>query len=359
MSVVIPRQQRRPYGFDDPFFGDLFGRQETRPYVLDCNQLIVEARPVPMVGRPDAFTGGVGVFDFDVEIGPTEVKAGEPITVRMRVAGAGNLSKITPPMIDASHEFKLYDARTVPTGDPNAVQFEQVIIPKSGSVSNIPEIAFAYFNTKTADFRVIKQGPFPVTVEDAPQQTAQVIATVPSTIQQETQVLGRDIVYLKSAPKTWTKETDTPPLESTLFRILLALPGLLLVLVAAATARRDLLANNVALARRQQAPKATRKTVQRAERALRAGDAAAFNEALWDALVAYFGHRLNLAPGEVSLPVVLNRVPAEHDAIRALFDAVEQRRYGVQSDADESKADMKALLRELTATLKKCERMKL
>ena len=130
LKVVIPRQQRRSWGFDDPFFGDKFGRQETRPFTLECNQLAVEVRAIPLAGRPDNFTGGVGVFDFDVQVGPTQVKAGEPVTVKMRIAGKGNLAQITPPLIEESHEFKLYDARTVPTDNQFEVRFEQVLIPK-------------------------------------------------------------------------------------------------------------------------------------------------------------------------------------------------------------------------------------
>ncbi|MEA2068671.1 MAG: hypothetical protein U9P12_05680, partial [Verrucomicrobiota bacterium] len=209
------------------------------------------------------------------------------------------------------------------------------------------------------DFRTITQGPFPVTIEAVPKQTAQVIATMPSTIQQETKILGRDIVYLKPFPKVWKNESDVAWHNTSLLKILLALPALLLAVVALATARRNTLANNVALARRQKAPRAARKHVQRAEQAMRNRDGAAFHEALWDALADYFGHRLNLAPGEVTLQAVLSRMPKENEAIEALFRTIEQRRYGIQPEENSPRDEMKKLLRQLTATLKQCERMKL
>ncbi|MDF7808752.1 BatD family protein [Pontiellaceae bacterium B12219] len=359
MNVIIPRQERRSYGFDDPFFGDFFGRQETRPFVLDCNKLQVNVQPVPMAGRPDSFTGGVGIFDFDVSIGPNKVKAGEPITIKMRIAGNGNLTQITPPKIQENHAFKLYDARTVATDKPNEILFEQVLIPKSDSVTNVPPISFSYFNTKTTDFRTITRGPFPVTVEAAPQQAAQVIATVPSTIQQETKILGRDIVYLKPAPEHWKTAADRTWYEQPLFRVLLALPLLLLLLIAGGTARHNQLAGNVALARRQKAPKAARRHVQLAEQARRKKDEKAFYEALWNALAEYFGHRLNLAPGEVALPAVRTAFPKQQESIDHLFNTIEQRRYGFTAEAPLAPDEMKALLNELTSTLKKCERVRL
>ncbi len=358
VNVVVPRQKRRSYGFDDPFFGDFFGRQEVRPIVLDCNLLEVAVQPIPMERRPDSFTGGVGVFDFAVEVGPAQVKAGEPITVKMRVFGRGNISQITPPTLEGSHDLKLYEVRTRPTQNPNEVLFEQVVIPKSDTVTEIPALSFSYFNTKTSDFRTLERGPFPVTVEAMPQQAAQLIATAPSTIQQETKILGRDIVYLKSAPKSWRTTRRTAWHRTKPFYVLLALPALLLLAVAGITANRNALANDVARARRQQAPKAARKNLQRAEQALRKRDEAAFHEALWNTLADYFGHRLNLAPGEVDLQTVLARMPQESEALETLFNTIEQRRYGLGSGKS-STAEKKILLRQLAATLRKCERIKL
>lgn len=359
LKVVVPRQNRRSYGFDDPFFGDLFGRQETRPFVLDCNKLEIEVQPVPMLGRPESFTGGVGLFDFDVSVGPTQVKAGEPITVKIRISGKGNLDQIRPPTLEACTGLKLYEARALPTQNPNEVAFEQVVIPKTGEVREIPALSFSYFNTRTSDFRTLVKGPFPIEVEATPQQAAQVIASIPSTIRPETKILGRDIVYLKPPPRVWKKTSDTPWHGTGLFYLLIALPALLLAIVSGSTARRNALASNVARARRQKAPKAARKNVQQAERALRKRDEAAFYEAMWNTLTDYFGHRLNLAPGEVSLAVVAARIPRQAEALENLFNTIEQRRYGIQSGGGKPQKEMKALLKQLNATLRKCERIKL
>ncbi len=359
VNMVVPRQDRRSFGFDDPFFGDFFGRQETRPIVLDCNKLSITVQPVPTLGRPASYTGGIGIFNFDAQVGPTKVKAGEPITVRMRISGKGNISQITPPTLKENPDLKLYEARVLPTQNPNEVVFEQVVIPKSDRIKEIPPISFSYFNTKTSDFRTLTKGPFPVTVEAVPQQAAQVIANVQNTQQPETQVLGRDIVYLKPQPKVWKKSSDTPWYRGTLFYLLLALPALLLMVLTGTERRRNALANDVARARRQKALKSAQKDIQRAEQALRKKDEPAFYEAMHDALTDYFGHRLNLAPGEVSLPVVVARIPQKADALETLFTTIEHRRYGSHSESDKPKAEMKKLLRLLTDTLKKCERIKL
>jgi hypothetical protein len=359
VNIIVPRQRRRPWGFDDPFFGDFFGRQETRPIVLDCNTLQIPVQPIPSDNRPESFTGGVGVFDFAVDVGPTQVKAGEPITIKTRISGQGNINQIIPPVLSGEHDLKLYETRTLPSENPNEVRFEQVVIPKSGDVTEIPSLTFSYFNTQTEDFRTLKQGPFPVSVEPASQQAARVIATLPGATQQETEVLGRDIVYLKSAPKTWRMTAArTPWYHTRIFYVLLALPAMLLAATSALVGRHNTLKGDVARMRRQKAPAAARKQIQRAENALRKQDGATFHDALWAALADYFGHRLNLAPGEISLPVVQARIQEPDEMLNTLFSTIEQQRYGYEENGL-SEAEMKSLLRELTVTLKKYERIKL
>lgn len=361
LNIVVPRQRRRGYGQIDPFFGDFFGRQETRPIVLDCNQLDIEVQPIPTANRPASYTGGIGVFDFDVEVGPKAVKMGEPITVKMRVHGEGNLKQITPPKIETHGNLKFYEAHTLEAEAPNEVRFEQVVIPKSGEVKEIPPISFTYFNTQTSDFRTVTKGPFPVNVEATPvDQTAKVIATIPASMTpKETKILGRDIVYLKSRPARW-KTGENHRSDQWLYPVI-AIPALLVLVTAGFSIRRDSLAGNIAKARRQKAPKSARQHIQCAEQAIREENASAFYEAVWNALADYFGNRLNLAPGDITLSIVLRHLPADRKneaaALEKLFGQIDHRRYG--SSGNDSRDEMKATLNSTNEMLKQCERMKL
>ncbi len=358
LNVVVPRQQRRSYGFDDPFFGDFFGRQETRPIRLECNILDIEVQPIPIENRPPSFTGGVGKLDFNVEVGPKKLKTGEPITVKMRISGSGNLEKIMPPQMKEEPGIKRYDVNTVPSDNPNEILFEQVIIPTTDAITELPPITFSYFNTQTADFRTETAGPFPIEVEAAPQQVATVMGNLAPAAQSETKVLGSDIAYLKPRPPKWIFKHHARLFESLEFRIAMALPPLLLILTFVAVGRRNRLEKDTALARRQKAPKAARQTIQRAEQAMKKQDAQAFYEAMWNTLETYFGHRLNLARGQVTKQIVVDHIPAEAEMLEQLFDGIEHRRYGMQTETH-STDEMKRLLKQMVETLKRCERMKL
>ena len=360
LNLVIPRQNRRSLGFSDPFFGDMFGVTETHPVTLDCNTIKVNVQPIPMKGRPKSYTGGVGVFNFHVEIGPKKVKAGDPITIKTKISGTGNLNQITAPKIATNPDLKWYDARVVPSKVPGVVCFEQVLIPSSSRVKEIPKVSFSYFNTTTGDFRTLTQGPFPVTVEPSSNRVAQLVSNTSSIKPKEqpkTEIIGRDITYLKPAPPRWVKVNRQPFYKKMSVQILLAVPPILLLLISLITARREKLAGNRALARRQKAPKAARENIQRARQALRKKEDALFYEALWNALADYFGHRLNLAPGEITLATVQTHFPSQTEVLQTLFETIEHRRYA--QGAASSDADKKELLKLLESTLRACERIKL
>ena len=145
--------------------------------------------------------------------------------------------------------------------------------------------------------------------------------------------------------------------------ILILLPALLLAAVGIVTRNRDALASDLARQRRQKAPKAARKNIQLAEQAFRKNDAQAFYEALWKTLTEYFGNRLNLAAGDVSLQTVSAHLPdkaeKEAETLKMLFDRIEQMRYGITTTPENAKEEMKTLLAETNRILKQCERMKL
>jgi hypothetical protein len=378
LGMVIPRQQRRPFGFNDPFFNDFWGRQETHPLVLDCNPLPIEVKPIPTENRPDSFTGAIGQdFDFNVEVGPSHVTAGDPVTINMKIHGTGNITQVTPPPLPALSNLRQYEASILPTERPNEVHFEQVVLPRSDEITEIPAISFSYFNTETSDFRTITRGPFPIQVKPAPiaQTTHQVVTTettdVTATnnnlfkpaVATETQIIGRDIIYLKPAPKSWKKASELHWLSSPTGRSLIGAPPILLALLLLSVIRRDKMADDTAFARRKKAPKAARKGLKKAQHALARRDASAFYEAIWETLSTYFGNRLNLAPGEVTLKRLLERIdqPDSPEATQftTLFEQVDHRRYGIGASKEDDKKEMKELLNMLTQALKNAERMKL
>ena len=119
---------------------------------------------------------------------------------------------------------------------------------------------------------------------------------------------------------------------------------------------------DVAWLRRQKAPRAARRALKKAALARKNNDASAFYNALWNALADYFGNRLNLAPGEITAPVVLqalenSTLPSETlEQLNALFEQVDAGRYSPTPPSTEKTEQQEIFL---TQTLKRCEKCKI
>ncbi|MCU0856917.1 MAG: BatD family protein [Pontiellaceae bacterium] len=359
VQVVVPNQDRRSRSpFDDPFFGSMFNRTETRPVELPVEKTVINVKPLPQEGKPGGFTGAIGNFDFQVSAQPLEVHPGDPVTLTMTLTGDGNFDRITPPSIPAGDQFRLF-------GDPvrkqadGAVQFEQVISPRNADVTGIPAINFVFFDTDAGVYRTVQSRPIPLTVTATSNSTAQVFA-------------AKDTVLMPPPETPFATESDLQRISSALQKIwkkvrpwLWTVPAALGLAVAAFFGRRlhRIRRKDTARIRRQKAPKAARKALNSASHARRQNNPTAFYDALWNALTDYFGHRLNLPPGAVSSSATLQALERAGldvksvDTLRALFEQVEARRYGLPGAV--SPDEMNTLQQDLEQILKQCEKIKL
>ncbi len=369
VPVLVERDRRRRYGFfEDPFF-DLFGRgAETQPVVVEAGSLDMEVKPLPAQGQPASFSGAVGEFQFAVQVNPTDLAVGEPITINMLVSGGGNIENVVAPRLDLGDQFKVYEPRLVTSDAQDGTriirkEFEQVVIPKAAGISNLPAVAFSFFNPLKEQYETISRGPFPLTLHASSTQTAvlQAPSAAAGAAPAPARILGADILYLQPAPARWLRAGVAPWYRQPWFWLLQLLPAGALLATGFAVRRRDVLQRDVARARRSQAPRSARAGLRKAEQALAAGQRRQFFEGAWEALSSYYGNRLNLAPGEVAGPAVvaaLRRGGLEEELcgrLERLFACCDQERYAACS----SGVDPADILKTLPALLKASEKVKL
>ena len=367
VGVVDPNQRRRgdPF-FDNPFFG---GPPAT-PVNVAIPATNLAIRSIPAEGRPADFSGAVGQFNFTVDVRPRDLKVGEPITVSLRLQGRGNIAAALPPSYRDSDTFKAYDARQAgdtpaPAAEEGAKTFEQVVIPRTENLKELPALQFSFFDPAAAQYRTVSAGPFPLTVHPSENGASSLMLQVPGATAGggSSLVLGSDIVYLKPAPARWHNGSfwtaHKPLLLGLHVAAPLALAGLFL-----ATRRRNRLAADIALARRQKAPRSARANLQKAEAAWKeSGASGAVFASLAAAVSDYFGHRLNLPPGAVEAPLILAKLQAaqaDENLLakwREFFALSDQIRYA--SSADLSRDALREWIGTVASLLRKAERVKL
>jgi hypothetical protein len=353
VQVVVPNQQQN----QDPFFGSFLQRTETRPVDLPVEKASISVKPLPAEGKPDGFSGAVGKFDFQVSAKPLEAHPGDPITLSMAISGDGNFDRVMSPPLPANGLFRLFGEPVRKQAD-NAIRFEQVISPRSADVTEIPSVAFSFFDTQSGQYRTVRSAPIPITVSAASNSTAQVFA-------------AKESIVLPPPETPFATESDLQRIEGQVkslwqnVRPWLWTAPAAVILAGIFFMGRNFYRNrqnDTVRARRQKAPKAARKALHAAEQARKHGNTKAFYDALWNALADYFGHRLNLPPGDVTSSTVLSSLsragldPEHVNTLRTVFEQVEASRYGALVNS--SPEQMESFQRSLERTLTRCKRLR-
>ncbi len=140
----------------------------SEPVLVQSNKLVFRIEPLPSVGRPPTFTGAVGRFKIQATADPTDVRVGEPISLRVVVEGDGDLTRFGPPRLGHSpgwEKFRVYE-EPVDSGTEGAKRFFVFRIrPRSPDTDRIPPILWSYFDPSIAAYQTVATRAIPIHVE--------------------------------------------------------------------------------------------------------------------------------------------------------------------------------------------------
>ena len=105
-GIVI--QQNRDIDPFEAFFNGGSGYVEVKKKIV-APSLTLQVDPLPT--RPANFSGGVGKFQITAQLDKQEVKANDPISLRVIVSGTGNMKLIKQPTVIFPKDFDTYDAK--------------------------------------------------------------------------------------------------------------------------------------------------------------------------------------------------------------------------------------------------------
>lgn len=336
-SLVVrsPQAGRRQSAFggffDDSIFDDFFGRYETYAFQVKSPSLTVNVQPLPEEGRPDGFKGAIGNFSLEVEAAPAEVKAGDPITLKMRVSGRGNFDTVNAPVLDSEEGFKVYQPQAKQEGD--AKIFEQVLIPQSEGVEEIPGIVFSFFDPELKEYRILTKGPFPVSVARAEGNELRIVE-MPQAVMRtpKEESLGRDIVYIKESPGE-LKQKDSYFYQSAGFRLYYPVALVIFTVLGAFRRHKEKLKTDKRYARRLQAPAKARKGILQAQKLLTQEKSGEFFDLIHKTLTGYLADKFHLPAGGVTIDRVKEILSAKNidgaiaEQLAGIFSACDMARY--------------------------------
>ncbi len=368
MEVYVdsPNRPRLP-GFNDAFFDSFFGGTTTRKLTATSQLVPVQVRSLPDEGKPADFSGAVGRFALDVNANPTALRAGEPVTLTIRVVGQGNLATLAPPKFTPPEGFKSYEAvvrskQTDEMGFTGERVFEQVIVPLSPKASVIPPIRFSFFDPEAGHYQTLSRGPIQLTVQEAPTGSAPVVvgAAPTGTGPRPPEKLGVGVVYLKLDPGV--PAAASPALyRQTWFLTVQSLPLLALAVSFFAQRRRERLRNDIRYARGRRAFGNAQRRLAEAEHLMRAGPGqnAAFYAVLFKTLQDYLGDRLNVPSSGITSDIVEEQlrprgVPPEiSQALKEVFAACDSARFAPSLQGNLDRERLVKIVREVTTAMEK------
>ena len=359
MVLRVRKRQSRRSPFNDPFDG-FFDRYQQVSVDLEAEAQAITVKPLPSAGRPAGFNGAVGRYTMQAKASPLEVTVGDPVTVNIQLSGQGAIESLNLPKLDwpgfKSYEPSVTTKKDNPLGLLGTRAFEQVVIPESDTLTEVPRIEFPYFDPVAGQYRVLAKGPFPLKVHPGDQPVAPVVAGN-NTKETETPEPPpqNDILTIKH--HLGPLGQATPLLARPSYWLLQSIPLLLWLGALAWRRQANALASNPRLRRERQVAGRTRAGLAKLETLAEGGEGGRFHTELAEVLREQIGLRLDIPAEGITGDIVHS--PAAHrqisealrDDIRRLFTASDQASYAGSQTTGELKAHLD-LLKKLIHALK-------
>ncbi len=146
----------------------VFGTVAFQRVTLRSDSTPVTVRPLPTAGRPAEYNGAVGTFAINATASPTNVLAGDPITLRIEISGRGNVDMARLGEQKGLRDFQTYPPNSVtetdPLGQQGRVRTEWVVAPQNAAITEIPPLVFNFFDPVSGSFKSAMTRPIPITV---------------------------------------------------------------------------------------------------------------------------------------------------------------------------------------------------
>ena len=284
-GIVV--QQNRNVDPMEAFFNGGSGYVEVKKDIK-APGITLQVDPLPQ--RPANFSGGVGKFNISASLDKKEVKAGEPITLRVVVGGIGNLKLLKQPVVNFPKDFDKYDAkvtdktRLTANGVEGNMVYDFLAVPRNQGSYTIPSVELTYYDTGKNAYKTIKTQPFKVEVEKGDGTSAE---------SEDFASQDKDIHTIKLG-KAEQHKADEMFFGSFGYWISLLLPLIAFVVLLIVFRRRAIENADIVKKRSNRAGKIATKRLRLANKLMLQGKQGEFYDEVMRALWGYMSYKLNM-----------------------------------------------------------------
>jgi len=330
-------------------FFDIFNT--TRSVRIESKPISVRVLPLPEP-KPPEFTGGVGKFTINATLDRDSSVSSEPITLKVRISGRGNIRLIEKPKTPEISGLRILDPEVKDdikiNGDAieGFKEFLFPIIPQTDGKYVIPGITLTFFNPQTKTYETILTSELTFTAVKT-SSSAQVNDA------SGLKVLGTDINYIKpDASRLTPQKSDAPWWLLTIYPLSLVLIGYAFFY----RSRRERISTDVSFARLARSDRLVKKRLKLAEAQLKKNQHQEFYCSLSQAIIGYAGDIFNLEAQTLTQDQIRNellkrKVPA--GIVDQLIEIINQCDHARFSPALTTFKDPGELLKRTRETLTK------
>ncbi len=260
-------------------------------------QLHLSVTPLPERGRPADFSGAVGDFKLEAAVDKKEVAAGDAVTLKVTLTGAGNLKTISNFPLPEIPGFKLFSSKSNDNvrmeGDrlQGSKNWDFVIVPQAPGQETVPELRFSYFSPISRQFEMLRTSPLQVAV--AKGTGGEVIGGVTATVMQQGVIKrGSDIHYIQVNPGVLSHRSRLFYRAVWIYPLALA-PWMLCLAMFAWQVYQMRLRRDEKGFRSRRAGRFAERQLSEASKCLKAGQTEKFHAILEGCLIRYLGEKFN------------------------------------------------------------------
>ncbi len=295
-GIVV--QQNRAVDPFEAFFNGGSGYIEVKKQIK-APAVTIQVDPLPQ--RPTGFSGGVGKFQLYAQLDKTEVKANDPVNLRVIVTGVGNMKLLRQPVVQMPKDFDSYDAKVTDkthlttNGLEGTITYDFLAVPRHQGDYEIPPVEYVYFDTSTNSYQTLKTEGFKLHVAKGDGQT-----TVTSfTNQEDVKQLARDIRYIHTGDTRQRPRGDYFFASTAYWSLLVGLLAAF-VTIFVVFRRRAIENANIVKQRAGKANKVAVKRLKKARKLMLAGRSSEFYDEVLRALWGFVGDKLSMPVDQLS-----------------------------------------------------------
>ena len=304
-GVVV--QQNRYVDPFEAFFNGGSGYVEVKKQI-QAPGVKIEVDPLP--SRPDGFSGGVGHFTMKAEMNQAQLKANDPLTLKVTISGTGNLKLIKQPTVKFPKDFDTYDPKTTDKtrlttqGIDGSIIYEYLAVPRHQGQFDIPPVEFIYYDTQQKRYVTLTSEAFHLDVAKGEGGDSHV---VDYTEQEDIQLLANDIrhIHLKPQPSNIKSQTL---FASTTYWVTLAVMFIGFISLIVIFRKRAIENADLVKARGKRANKVATKRLKKAASLMKENKPSEFYDEALRALWGYVGDKLNIPVEQLSRDNINDRL---------------------------------------------------